>query len=73
MVFSGIIIEESLNNKDILKKVKIIQTKVEKVTKEHQTSWIKQWTLHTVEIQEQQADQIAKELSDSIDEIHKNS
>ncbi|MBI2641859.1 hypothetical protein HYW87_04720 [Candidatus Roizmanbacteria bacterium] len=31
--FNGVIIEESLENKDVLQKVKIIKTKVEEVTK----------------------------------------
>ncbi len=71
--FTGIIIEESLENKAILKKVKIISTTVEKVTPEHKTPWIKQWTLHTVEIPEEKADAVAKELSESIDKKHKSS
>ena len=54
--FIGVIIEESLEDREILKKVKIIKTKVEKVTEKHKTPWIKQWTLHTVEIAENQAD-----------------
>ncbi len=61
--FIGVIIEESLRNKDVLKKVKIIKTKVEQVTEKHKTPWLKQWTLHTVEISENQANAIAKELS----------
>ena len=68
--FTGIIIEESLENKDVLKKVKIIKTKVETVTKRHQSPWIKQWTLHTVEIPEGQADDVAQELSTSLDSKH---
>jgi len=68
--FNGVIIEESLENKDVLQKVKIIKTKVEKVTEEHQTPWIKQWTLHTVEILENQADEIAEDLSKSLDSEH---
>ena len=71
--FKGIIIEESLEKKAVLKKVKIVSTQVEKVTPEHKTPWIKQWTMHTVEIPEEEADSIAKELSDSIDEKHKSS
>ena len=51
MNYKGVIIEESLENKDILKDVKILETKVEEVVEEHKTPWIKQWTLHTVEIQ----------------------
>jgi len=65
--FNGVIIEESLENKDVLQKVKIIKTKVEKVGEKHKTPWIKQWTLRTVEIFANQADEIAEELSKSLD------
>ena len=68
--FIGVIIEESLEDREILKKVKIIKTKVEKVTEKHKTPWIKQWTLHTVEIAENQADMVAKELCKSLDSQH---
>src|SRR3989338_2413915 len=68
--FTGVIIEESLEKKDVLKKVKILKTKVEQVTEKHKTSWIKQWTLHTVEIPENKSDKIAKELSTSLDAKH---
>jgi hypothetical protein len=68
--FNGVIIEESLKNKDVLQKVKILKTDVEPVTEKHKTPWIKQWTLHTVEILENQPDIIAKELSESLDSEH---
>jgi len=68
--FNGVIIEESLEKKGVLKMVKIIKTKVEQVTEEHKTPWIKQWTLHTVEILETQADKIAKKLSKALDSEH---
>ena len=68
--FKGTIIEESLENKNVLKKVKIIKTRIEKVTEKHKIHWIKQWTLHSVEISENQADLIAKELSQSLDSEH---
>ncbi len=68
--YTGVIIEESLERKEVLKKVKIINTKREKVTENHKTPWIKEWTLHTVEIRENQADIIAKELSESLDSKH---
>lgn len=70
MNFNGVIIEESLENKDVLRKVKIITTKVKEVTEEHKTPWIKQWTLHTVEIPENLADKIAEDLSSSLDSEH---
>lgn len=70
MNYTGVIIEESLENKAVLKKVKIIKTKVEKVTAKHKTPWIKQWSLHTVEISENNAEEIAKEISKSLDSEH---
>jgi len=45
--YKGVIIEESFESKEVLKKVKIVSTKIEKVTEKHQTPWFSQWTLHT--------------------------
>ncbi len=68
--YKGVIIEESLENKEILEKVKILETKVESVTEKHKTPWIKQWTLHTVEISEDKAVDIAEEISRVLDSEH---
>lgn len=68
--FKGVIIAESLEKKDVLNNIKIITTKIEKVTPEHKTPYLKKWTLHTVEIPEAQADEIAEELSSSLDSSH---
>lgn len=68
--FNGVIIEESLENKGVLKKVKILSTKVEQVTKEHETPWLSQWTLHTVEILDKDVKVIAEEISKSLDRKH---
>jgi len=68
--FKGVIIEEGLKNKDVLQKVKIIRTDIEQVIEKHKTPWIKQWILHTVEVFEDKADDIAKELSKSLDSEH---
>ena len=68
--FTGIIIEESLENPEVLKKVKIIKTRVEKVTEKHKTPWVKQWTMYTVKIPEEKADSIAEELGKSLDSKH---
>ena len=68
--FTGVIIEESLENKSVLKNIKIIKTKVEQVTEKHQTPWIKKWTLHTVIIPEKDASFIAKIISESLDSLH---
>jgi len=68
--YNGVIIEESLESKDVLKKVKILSTKVEQVTDEHKTPWISQWTLHTVELPESEAKMIAEEISQYLDSEH---
>lgn len=70
MNYKGVIIEESLDNKDVLKEVTIVDTKVEEVTEEHKTPWIKQWTLHTVEIPETKADDIVEKLSADLEREH---
>jgi len=68
--FKGVIIEESLEEISVLKEVKIISTKIEKVTSKHQTPWIKQWTLHSVEIPEKTIETVAKKVSLSLDRKH---
>ena len=68
--YRGVIIEESLENKEILKKVNILETKIVKVEEKHKTPWIKFWTKHTVLISENKAEQIAKEISKSLDSQH---
>ena len=70
MNYQGVIIEESLNSKEIFKKIKILSTKVEPVTGDHQTPWLSQWTLHTIEIGADQAQTIAEEISRILDYTH---
>ncbi|MCK5471610.1 hypothetical protein KAI54_00265 [Candidatus Gracilibacteria bacterium] len=61
--FTGVIIEESLTDKSVLDEVKIVSTKVEPVTDKHNTPHLEQWTLHTVEVDFNNADLIANKLS----------
>src|SRR3990167_8227847 len=68
--YKGDIIEESLVDKEILKKLNIISTRVEKVTDEHQTPWLSQWTLDILEVNENEADNLAGKLSKSLDPEH---
>ncbi len=70
MDYRGVIIKESLEDASLLEKVKIISTKVEQVTEKHKTPWIKQWTLHTVEIPKGKAAGIAQKLSKALDPEH---
>ena len=73
MNYKGIIIEESLENKDVLKKVKILGTRVEKITQRHQTPWLTEWTWNDVEVEEGKAQEIAEEISTSMDSAHPGS
>lgn len=68
--YKGIVIEESLEDKNILQDLKILETKIEPVTKDHKTPWVKQWTLHTVEVPEEKAEEIAEKLSQGLDSRH---
>lgn len=70
MNYKGVIIEESLEDKGVLKKIKILKTRVERVVEKHKTPWLKQWTLHTVEIKEHDVGEIAKLISKSLDKKH---
>ena len=68
--FTGIIIRESLSKNDVLEKVKILKTKVEKVGPKHKTPWLKKWTMLTVEIGADKAAKVADELSKSLAAEH---
>lgn len=70
MQYRGVIIEESLADKSVLSKVKIESTKIEPITPEHKTPWLKQWTLHNVLIDEKTAGEIAEKISKSFDYSH---
>lgn len=70
--YQGTIIDESLRDTAVLRLVKIVSTKVEQVTEEHKTPWLKQWTLHAVEIHESKAQEVAEVLSHAIDTTHGN-
>jgi len=68
--FIGVIIEESLEDKKILEKLKIIKTRIEEITERHKTPWIEKWTLYTVEIPKEKVDEVAKIVSKSLDSEH---
>ncbi len=70
MNYQGVIIEESLENKEVLNNVKIIKTKVSPVNEKHKTPWVKQWTMNTVEIAEENANKIAEQISKDLDKNH---
>ncbi len=71
-MYTGIIIEESLVDKSILKRFRILETKVEEVTGRHRTPWLKKWTLDTVEVPDADAEADAVLLSKGMDAAHGN-
>ncbi len=71
--FLGTIIEESLEDKAVLDDVKIVSTRISPVNDKHRTPWIKQWTLHKVEIDPNQAKNVAEQLGRALDSNHLHS
>ena len=70
MNYEGVIIEESLDDTSVLGLVKILGTEVEAVTPEHQTPWVLQWTIHTVDVPDDQADSVAEKIAGTLDPHH---
>lgn len=70
MDYKGTLIEESLADRGVLESVRILKTDIEPVTEADRTPWLKQWTLHSIEIPETEADQIAQELSQALENEH---
>lgn|SRR3989344_1148665 len=71
MNYRGTVIEEILEKVHVLKKeVRILETKTEPVTIGHRTPWLTRWTLLTVEIPEEKADQVAEKLSNILEKEH---
>ena len=72
-MFRGIIIEESLSDTLVLSDVRIVRTDIKPVTEKRKTPWITQWTMHEVEVFEDQINTIAARLSHAIDAAHVSS
>lgn len=70
MNFQGVIIEESLADTSVLSDVRIISTKIETATGHHKTPWVKQWTLHTVDVNQERAEALAEKLSQALEKKH---
>lgn len=65
-VFKGCIIEESLENKDLLKLCKITQTKVEKDDNPKTNAGEPIWTLHQVEVTRAKIEKVVSLLSKNL-------
>ncbi|MCW6159815.1 MAG: hypothetical protein LVQ95_01860 [Candidatus Micrarchaeales archaeon] len=72
MDFKGIIIEESLDEKSVLRGLRITKTEVEKVTEEFNTPWLERWTLHHVVVPEKDVERVVNEIRKAISLGHKS-
>ena len=72
-MYKGVIIEESLEHKDVLMRFPILETEVEQVTEKFGTPWLTQWTLHTMEIPDERIEEFTQEIEQAIDTEHQNS
>ena len=64
--YEGCIIEESLSNKDIITLFDIVRTEIVKVTETNATPWLKNWTMHMVEMDEMNIDDVVIKLKSSL-------
>lgn len=70
MNFTGVVIEESLIDTSVLDEVEIVSTRIEPVTEGHKTPWVRQWTMHTVEVPPQKVVKLAEKISKTLDRDH---
>lgn len=70
MNYKGVIIEESLRDTSVLEQIKIVSTKIEPVKESHKTPWLKQWTLYTVEIDEDKIETVAEKIKGALETEH---
>ena len=54
-------------DKSVLNGVKIVKTEVEKVTEDHETPWLKNWTIHEIEVSDDEDNNIAENISNALD------
>lgn len=66
MNYKGVIIEESLANKDLLKSCQIISTRVAKDDDPKTNAGEPEWTLHQVEVSESNLEKVVVELSKNL-------
>ena len=70
MNFTGVIIEESLADRSVLDDVRILSTKIVPVTEKHRTPWVKQWTMHDIDVLAGKAPEVAEKISGALDPEH---
>ena len=70
MDYEGVLIQESLRDTSVLRRVTVLSSRVEEVTAWHRTPWLKQWTFMTVRVPESDADEVAALIGRAIEREH---
>lgn len=73
MDFRGVVVEESLADKGILKELFLLDIINEVVGERHCTPWLFRWTKYFLEVPERRMEDVARRISGSIDPAHGNS
>ncbi len=71
-MFRGVIIEESLEDKNVLKRFPVLEKETEQVTPNFGTPWLTEWNLHTIEVPDDQIAEYAKEVQSALDGARHN-
>lgn len=64
--YEGCIIEESLESTEIINLFKIIKTEIVPVIEASATPWLENWTMHIVEINEDNIEDVVVKLKNSL-------
>ena len=70
MDYKGEVILESLSDRTVLDDLFIVKTKSVKVDENHQTPWLKHWTIHIVEIPKKIINQTVLKIAKALEGKH---
>ena len=70
LTYTGLVVEESLEDRDCLRLVRIAWTTIEPVSERHQTPWLEQWTLHRIALDDHMAESVARVFQQALDTRH---
>jgi hypothetical protein len=73
LTYTGTVIEEGLEDRECLRLVRIVSTRVEAAGNHHATPWLSQWTLHRFALDDGAAEKIALAFQKAIDSDHPDS
>ena len=72
LTYTGLVIEESLEDRECLRLIRIVSTRVETVGAHHETPWLTHWTLHRIALDDEDAEEVARAFQRDLDSRHPN-